>query len=128
MNSDPLIFIVDDDKAFNRLLESNFKKNGFQNINCFYSGEDCIKHFNLDPDIIVLDYNLMGLGNMDGLQTLERINKIFKNPTVIMVSGEMHEHAKKILEAKFEKGIYKYIMKDKNTLKELINTVQELLS
>lgn len=130
MKSNPLIFIVDDDKAYSRLLEVYLKKNNYNNVKCFYTGEDCLKHFYLKPDLILLDYNLAGSdpNKLDGFQVLGKINGIFQNPTVIMMSGEMHQDAKKIIEAKFEKGMYKYIMKSNNALNELIQAINEMIT
>lgn len=128
MKTNPLIFVVDDDKAFNRLMEAYLKRNNYRNIKCFFTGEDCIKNYHLNPDIVILDYNLNGNDpkNMNGLEVLGEINNIFQNPTVIMISGEMHQHAKKIIEAKFEKGMYRYIMKSNNTLDELGKAMKEI--
>lgn len=130
MNSDPLIFVVDDDKAYNRLIEVYLKKNGYSKIKCFFSGEDCLRNFSLNPDIVVLDYNLADTDSskLNGFQVLGKIKGIFQNTTVIMVSGEMHNDAKKIIEAKFQKGMYKYIMKSTDTLLELITAINEIVN
>lgn len=39
----------------------------------------------------------------------------------------MHLFAEKIVEAKFEKGMYKYIIKSDDTLKEIISTINEIV-
>ncbi|NOQ25780.1 MAG: response regulator [Bacteroidales bacterium] len=129
MKSNPLIFVVDDDRTFTRSVEAYLKINNYKNIQCYYTGEDCLKNFHLNPDIIILNYNLAGSNSnsLDGLQILGKINNMFQNPTVIMVSGEMHLYAEKIVEAKFEKGMYRYIMKGDDTLKEIINTINEIV-
>ena len=129
MNSNPLIFIVEDDKAYNRLIEINLKKNDYNNIKCFFNGEDCIKNFNLKPDIIILDYYFTNSNQncLNGFQVLDKIiNGILRDPKVIMLSGIMHQDAQKVIDAKFDKGIFRYIVKSKDGMNSLIKAIDEL--
>jgi two-component system, OmpR family, response regulator len=89
-----LIFMVDDDKVILNLLEYVFQsKNGY-NIKTFFSGEDCLKNMNLNPDLVVLDYilNEKDKTNMNGLETLKKLLEKDKDLPVIILSGQTDDH------------------------------------
>ena len=130
MKQNPLIFIVDADKPFNRFVDIYLKRNNYTNINCYYSGEECVENLNLNPDIIVLDYDFSATpsASMNGLQVLRKINEVNPDVKVIMMSDSMHTDVKRIIEAKYVHSITKYILKgtsDIITLKETINNISE---
>ena len=60
-----LIFFVDDDKMMLNLMEYTFKcREGFE-VRSFFSGEECLDHIFMKPNLIVLDYYL-GEGESTG--------------------------------------------------------------
>ncbi len=130
MKKNPLIFIVDDDKPFNRFVEIYLKRNDYNRIECFYSGEECLDKIYLEPDIIILDYDFHGTSPscMNGLQVLTKIKELNSKIKIIMMSGVMHEDVKKVIEARYERGIEDYILKgvkDIIMLKETLNNLTE---
>lgn len=94
-----LIFMVDDDKVILNLLEYVFQsKNGY-NIKTFFSGEDCLKNMNLNPDLVVLDYilNEKDKTNMNGLETLKKLLEKDKDLPVIILSGQTDDQTGQLM-------------------------------
>ena len=114
------IFIVEDNEWYSEYLKYNLSLNPDYNVTTFLSGKDCIKHLNLNPDIITLDINLP---DMQGDEVMKRIKSF--NPTVpiIIISGQ--EDLTTALNL-IKKGAYEYIIKDDNTKDVLWNSVQKI--
>ena len=66
------IFIVDDNEMYSTMLSYTLSKDNIYKFVSFKSGEECIKNLYLNPEIIILDYGLLG---MDGYDTLLKIKK-----------------------------------------------------
>jgi two-component system, OmpR family, response regulator len=98
------IFLVDDDAVYLKLLEYEFNEFGTYTVSTFHSGEQCLKHLDTHPDIIILDYLLDGVDKtaMNGIETLDKIKAFNKDIPVVMLSCQdkievavdcMHHHA-----------------------------------
>lgn len=112
-NSNPLIFIVDDDPIFHRLIKSILNINNFTNILSCFTGEDCIERLSEQPNYIFLDYNLDGL---NGLDVLEKIKSQCPNTHVIMISAQ--EKIDVAVNA-LKLGATDYIIKDNTVFSKL---------
>jgi DNA-binding NtrC family response regulator len=120
---DRLIFFVDDDKMMLNLMEYTFKcREGFE-VKSYFSGEECIKNLNLEPELIVLDYYLGTAeeDSMTGLDTLRKINAMNANIPVIILSREKDKET--IAEFKKE-GAMRYVVKDDYFIDTLIDTIE----
>lgn len=84
-NKQPLIFIVDDDPMYNKLIWHNLKNQQFENILLFTSGEECLDNLDKNPDVIILDFEMKGL---NGLQTLKKIKEYNKDIRVILCTSQ----------------------------------------
>jgi DNA-binding response OmpR family regulator len=82
------IFVVENNKLFNNMLEYIFTKDIACRFIDFNSGEDCIKNLHLEPDIILLDHKLPGI---DGHQTLLKIKKDCPKANVLLLTEEHNE-------------------------------------
>ena len=85
-----LLYLVDDDSLYLKLLEIEFKQNPKFNVVTFATGEQCLDNISQLPDIIVLDYQLNGIDKnaINGLETLDKIKTIHPNIPVIMLSSQ----------------------------------------
>ena len=63
----PLIFVVEDNQMYNKLVVSYLKTNKFSNVESFHTGEDALKNMDKNPDIVIQDYLLDG---MTGIEVL----------------------------------------------------------
>jgi DNA-binding NtrC family response regulator len=79
------IFLVDDD-PFCLSLYSQFLKNlGQTDVHLFSDSVDCVNGLPLQPDLVILDYQL---GQVNGLETLKKIKLVDPNALVVFISGE----------------------------------------
>jgi two-component system, OmpR family, response regulator len=85
-----LIFLVDDDPLFMKLLEIAFLERGDFNVETYSTGEICLANLSHNPDLIVLDYNLDGINKnaMNGLVTLDKVKDKDPEIPVIMLSSQ----------------------------------------
>ncbi|MCB0395779.1 MAG: response regulator [Flavobacteriales bacterium] len=117
--ADYKIFIVEDSAAAGALLAHYLERlprckdqsKPRCEIHTFESGEECLKHLYLHPDIIVLDYFLdeKNESAMDGLAILRRVKKESPSTEVIMMSGQQEVM---VVAELFNNGIREYISKE----------------
>ena len=84
------LFLVDDDVLFLKLLEIEFLHNGDFEIETYATGELCVAHLSLNPDIVILDYHLDGIfkNAINGIETLDKIKAFNLDIPVIMLSSQ----------------------------------------
>jgi two-component system OmpR family response regulator len=85
-----IIFLVDDDTVFLKLMEIEFKQNTTFEILTFSTGEECIQKLHLNPFLVVLDYQLDGIveNAINGINTLDLIKSINADIPVVMLSSQ----------------------------------------
>ncbi len=122
-----LIFIVDDDRIILNLLEYTFKSKEGYEVKSFFSGEDCLKNLELQPDLIVLDhlFYLQGNESMSGLDTLIELKKRNKNVPVIILSAQ--EDITLVKEF-IKNGAVKYIPKADYFVDALVESVDKVMA
>lgn len=84
------IFLVDDDAVYLKLLEIEFLAVSDFKIYAFHTGEQCMEHLDIEPDVIILDYRLDGVDKtaMNGIETLDRIKAYNPDIPVVMLSSQ----------------------------------------
>lgn len=87
------VFIVEDEQSALAALGYRLtKENPTHNyrVHCFTTGEDCVKHLWLEPQLIIMDQYLAceGEGSLCGTALLRRIRKENRNVPVVIVSGK----------------------------------------
>jgi DNA-binding NtrC family response regulator len=117
----PLIFVVEDNLAYNKIVEHHLKKNGFSNVFPFSTGEDCLKHLYLKPDIVIQDYKLQGIS---GLNVLQAFKKKLPACEFIFLSGQDNVDIA-INTVKF--GAFDYIVKNDTAFERLLNKIDKIL-
>lgn len=82
-----LIYAVDDDDMYLKLIPAGLQKIGFSNVKTFHNGEECLLAMSENkPDCVILDYLLEG--KMNGGDILRRISKDYPDVYVIILSGQ----------------------------------------
>lgn len=111
--SEVLIFIVEDDEMFIRLIKSKLEKEGFKNIKSFTSIKDLFLQIDLKPNIIILDYMLDdGVGS----KVVEEVNEFKYDVEIIAMSGQQSiETAVSLMNL----GVRDYIVKNHMALGRL---------
>jgi len=118
----PLIFVVDDDIAFCKLLERELQREGYVNIEVFNNGNDCLSALHKSPDIVFLDYRLEP--QCDGLVVLKNIKDLSHDNFVIMLTA-----AEKIELAidSLRIGAYDYIVKNERAFVKIKNRIKKII-
>jgi len=118
----PLIFVVEDNQMYNKLVVSYLKTNKFTNVESYLSGEEALKNMDKNPDIVIQDYLLEG---MTGIEVLIKAKK--SNPSVefIFLSGQ---DSIDIAINSMKYGAYDYIVKDQMALQKLVNKINKINS
>ncbi|MCG8307869.1 MAG: sigma-54 dependent transcriptional regulator [Cytophagales bacterium] len=117
MKSTVKIFAVEDDPTYKKFLEYVLSLNPDFEVNFFSSGNECIKHLHLKPQIIALDYTLPDLS---GEEVLKKVKIFDPEIQVIIVSAqEKIGTAVQLLKL----GAYDYIIKNEDTKDLLLNAV-----
>jgi len=120
--SNKLVFFVDDDKLILNLLEYTFKSRDGIRVKTFFSGEECLDHMQLKPDLVVVDHMFTGIkGQMNGLQVVRKIREIDQDATILVLSGQDDEG---IIADFIQSGAKQYISKDDYFIDTLIETIE----
>ncbi len=115
------VFVVDDDRHYSRLLSYRLSKNPDYEVQTFSSGEDALAHMEDNPDLILLDIMMPGIG---GIETLDRIREIRPDLPVVMVS------AQGVIDTAVEAmklGAYDYITKGQDDFVKLDTVVKNVM-
>jgi DNA-binding NtrC family response regulator len=114
------IFVVEDDKFYNKLVEHHLRLNPDFEVETFFTGKSFLNKLGENPDIVTLDF---GLPDMDGHEILEKVKKYDPGIHVVMISGQEDiSTAVKLL----KQGAYDYITKDENIKERLLNTIRNI--
>ena len=100
------VFIVDDDCFCRNIYKQQLTNMGFWDIYMFHNGEECLKNIFMQPDIIVLDYNMAAI---DGLEVVKIIKRSYPQIRMLMISGQKEKQV--ALDA-LRYGASAYISKD----------------
>ncbi|MDA3878811.1 MAG: response regulator [Prolixibacteraceae bacterium] len=121
--NDSLIFVVEDNRVYNKLISSYLKSNNFTNIMSFYSGEEVINNLYRNPDIIIQDFLLDD--GMNGIDVLKKAKELGNEVEFIFLSGQDNIDVA-INTMKY--GAYDYIVKDQMALKKMVNKINKIQS
>jgi DNA-binding NtrC family response regulator len=119
---DPLIFVVEDNQMYNKLVVSYLKTNKFSKIESFLTGEDALNNLHKNPDIIIQDYLLDG---MTGIEVLIKAKKTNPNVEFIFLSGQ---DSIDVAINSMKYGAYDYIVKDQMALQKMVNKIHKINS
>lgn len=123
MNKNLLIYVVEDNKLYHKLVVDFLQKQGMKNVKSFYNGKDCLNAVKAGerPDIVVQDYHLQ---DSTGIAVLQAVKKRSKNSEFIfLTSNEDMEVA--VNSIKY--GAFDYIIKDNDiALKKVYNKIGKI--
>ncbi|MEI7524876.1 MAG: response regulator [Mariniphaga sp.] len=117
----PLIFIVEDNSVYNKLISNHLRSHKLINTESFLSGEECLKNIQRKPDIIIQDYLLEGI---NGLDVLVATKKKYPSTDFIFLSGQ---DSIEIAINCMRFGAYDYIVKDQYALIKLSDKINKIL-
>ncbi len=115
------IFVIDDDRHYARLLSYRLDKHPDYEVRVFRSGEEVLEHLEEQPDLVLLDIMMPGIG---GLETLRKVREHTPPIPVVMVSAQgVVETAVEAMKL----GAYDYITKGHDEFVKLDVLVKNIL-
>ncbi|WP_319272723.1 response regulator [uncultured Draconibacterium sp.] len=123
MNKNLLIYVVEDNKLYHKLVVDFLQKQGLKRIKSFYNGKDCLNAIKNGerPDIVIEDYHLEDSTGIAVLQAVKKINK--RTEFIFLTSHEDMEVA--VNSIKY--GAFDYIIKDNDiALKKVYNKIGKI--
>lgn len=117
----PVIFIVEDNKAYSKIVEYHLKSIGYESLFTFASGEECLQNLYLKPDIIIQDYKLQGI---NGIYVLLQYKKKYPHCEFIFLSGQ--DDVPTAVNA-IKAGAFDYIVKTDKAMMQLTPKIQEVI-
>lgn len=117
--TEPLIMLVDDEVPFVETIAKRLKIRDIKILSAF-SGKECLEKLktNENVEVIVLDVKMP---EMDGLETLREIKKVFPLIEVIMLTG--HATIESAIEG-MKLGAFDYLMKPCD-IEELVSKIYD---
>lgn len=117
----PLIFVVEDNVSYTKIIEHHLKHSGFENVMVFTSGEDCLNNLFLEPDIIIQDYRLQGIS---GLNVLQRVKTCLPFTEFIFLSSQ---DSIEVAVNSIKYGAFDYIVKDDAAVHRLTPKIENII-
>ncbi|MFZ5431651.1 MAG: sigma-54-dependent transcriptional regulator [Bacteroidota bacterium] len=115
-----LIFVVEDDEWYNRLLVHNLSLNPDYEVESFFNAADCLNALHKSPDVVTVDYRLP---DIKGLELLKKIKDFNPDIQVIMISEQ--DDIEVVVDL-LKHGAYDYIVKSRDIRERLLNTVSNI--
>lgn len=115
-----LVFVVEDNDWYNRLLKHNLELNADHEVHAFSTGAEVLSALDRKPDIITLDYRLP---DSNGKELLQKIHTDAPDTAVIIVSEQEDiETAVELLKA----GATDYLEKTKDLRDRLLHSIEQI--
>lgn len=122
MDSQFLVYVVEDDEWYNRLLVHSLSLNPDYTVQGFHCGKDVLKELDKGPAVITVDYSLP---DMKGDELLQKIKSVDPGIEVVIISEQDKiETAVSLL----REGAYDYLVKSKDIRELVLNTVNHICS
>ena len=121
---DALIYFVDDDLIYLKVVSHDLEKKGYKNVRSFSTAKDIIEAVKeTKPDIALLDYHLGG--NTTGLDVLKRIQKLSPETDSIFLTAS--DDIKVAIET-MKNGAYDYVIKGDTALIRINHLLKNITS
>lgn len=115
------IFLVEDNEMDSLFMDHKLRETLMNyDLVTFRTGEECLRHLHLEPDLVILDYMLAG---KNGLEILKQVKNINDNIPVVLISNQREVEV--VVEA-FHQGATDYIIKGSNAHLKLRDLVENL--
>lgn len=123
INKNLLIYVVEDNEMYNKMVTEFLKKQGFKKVKSFLCGKECVKAVRggESPDIVIQDYFLQDINGIDVLLNVKKQSK--SSEFIFLTANESMEVA--INSIKY--GAYDYIIKDNDlAFKKVLNKIGKI--
>src|SRR5688572_20554527 len=122
------MFLVDDEPIQNEMLKDYLSERFLYTIKTYDNGEEAIRHLNLNPEIVILDFHLNAhkADAENGVAVLKRIKEKSPSTQVVMLSGQ--DKIDVAIDS-MKYGAYDYVVKGETAfsrMENILNNVSEL--
>jgi two-component system OmpR family response regulator len=120
LSEQPVIFVVEDNLMYQGLIAKELESIS-KNLHFYTTGESCLDDLDKRPSVIVLDYNLDG--EMNGLDTLQKVRDVNPDVYVILFSSQKGLNTKEIF---LQYGSFDFLEKNSlslRTLRQMVDCV-----
>ncbi|HEY4209024.1 MAG TPA: response regulator [Puia sp.] len=93
LREQPVIFVVEDNLMYQGLIAKELESIS-KNLHFYTTGESCLDNLDKHPVVIVLDYNLDG--ELNGLDTLQKVRDFDSEVYVILFSSQKGLNTKEV--------------------------------
>jgi DNA-binding NtrC family response regulator len=118
-----LIYVVEDNQVYNRMVCEYLKKQNYTRVKSFVSGNECIKAVmnGENPNIVIQDYFL---DDLNGIDVLKAIKAKYKYAEFIFLTS--NDNIEVAIEC-ISHGVHDYIIKDRgDILKRLSEKIKKI--
>jgi CheY-like chemotaxis protein len=109
------IFVVDDSSFCRHLYKQHLSNLGFTQIFEFESGIECINEIGIQPDIILLDFDMTPI---NGTEVIAMLKDIYPSIKFILISSNQDP---KLVDDVIAQGAFAFIAKGDNELDLITN-------
>ncbi len=123
VNKNLLIYVVEDNRVYNKLVVKFLNDQGFSNVKSFLAGKECIMDVKKGgrPDVVIQDYTLE---DMTGLDVLVNVKKLSKKSEFIFFTGN---ESMEVAINTIKYGAYDYIVKDNDVaFKKMLDKIGKI--
>jgi two-component system response regulator AtoC len=114
------IFLIDDDEMYSMIIKESIEQNDLYDVQVFKSGEEFFNNIHLNPDVVIIDYNLPG---MSGIEILKKLKQYNPDIATIILSGQ--DKVEVVVDA-YNSGANNYIIKGDRVIVELNHAIKNL--
>ncbi|MBN2348813.1 MAG: response regulator [Bacteroidales bacterium] len=118
----PLIFIVDGNKNYRRLVMNSLMAIDYNNIEEYATGRQCLENLYQAPDIVIQEYNL---DDINGLELLKKMKINRPHTDFIFLSSQSDTD---VVASILKSGAVDYIAKTKYAIGRLAQKIDQLIT
>lgn len=115
------IFLVEDEMIFQEMLSTFLKEKFGYQLEAFSTGQECLSNLYKNPDIVLLDYNLL---DQTGLEILKEIKSVNPDIHVLLISGQKNIP---VAVDTLKYGAYDYVTKGDKLFDQVPQKIQEMM-
>ncbi len=115
------IFLVEDDMLVASVMRQALCRNDKLEIILCSTAAECMNNLHMNPDIVVIDYNLP---DQDGLSLMKNIKTYNSQIMTIICSGQ---ESLEVVVNSYKQGANEYILKNENMVVNIENAINNLM-
>lgn len=120
----PLIFLVEDDPVFRKMIDAYLRSQRLTNIKQFGSGEEMLKQLATEMPLVVVEDFDLGAGKLNGLEIFKKAREINPKIEFVFLSGQSNIEV--AVEA-IKLGAFDYVVKDEFAKENLLNRLKRFV-